>query len=87
MITLSLFNSSFLKSFDFTDYRQISMYDLGSLGGFPGVEIIMTFAIFKSIGLYFSLKDAFIKFLSLIMPFWEFFCTLSIIRSYPAFLD
>lgn len=47
------------------------------------LRIIRTSAVFHTLGIFFSLIDAFIKFISLTLPFLGSFFNTSVMISYP----
>ena len=54
-----LLSISFSKTLDIIDRRLIGRYDVTSVGVFPGLGIIMTFACLSGAGQYSSLRMAF----------------------------
>jgi hypothetical protein len=56
IIIYSLFNSNFSNSFETTGSSGIGLCEVTSFGGFLGLGIIITSAIFHTGGVYFNLK-------------------------------
>lgn len=85
---LILFSNNFSKSLEIIGSDEIGRYDVNSFRSFPGLGIIVTSAIFHTVGTCLSLNAAFIKLVSLTMPFLgSCFRTPPVISSYPgAFL-
>jgi hypothetical protein len=84
---LSLLASNFSNSLEIIGNREIGLYDFASVGGFPGLGIMITSATFQELGTCFNLKTALYKYLSFIIPFLGSCFKISpVIKSYPGAL-
>lgn len=88
IIGFSLFSNSFSNSLEMIGNNDIGLYDLTSFKGLPGLQHNNLCHFPQTLGTYFSLNAALIKYVSMTMPFLgNCFSISPVIRSNPgAFL-